>query len=218
MRNFSINLDVPMFRQTMIGSCGPACLLMVLKYLNPDMKINRLLEFRAWMFAQLFPFGMTDAFGLAGFATGKQFEAMVIKEKKGFDLHYQTDYFSWFISKIMMPFLRFNYERIRVKAVRIGVIEEYKRIDLEMIEDFVMKKKPPIIMVDQTGYISNSNYNEGVLHWVVVTGFTLDEIKLNDPDMGQLIIPKEDFRKAIDLKKNFKTDKRLLIIDNKMGS
>ncbi|MFC1755282.1 hypothetical protein ACFL96_18155, partial [Thermoproteota archaeon] len=47
MRNLSINLDVPMFRQIMNrGRCGPACLLMVLKYLNPDMEINRLLEFR----------------------------------------------------------------------------------------------------------------------------------------------------------------------------
>ncbi|MFC1755283.1 hypothetical protein ACFL96_18160 [Thermoproteota archaeon] len=73
-----------------------------------------------------------------------------------------------------------------------------------MIEDYVKKKKAPIVMVDQTGHISDSNYSEDILHWIVVTGFSLDEIKLNDPDMGQLIIPKVDFRKSIDLKKNFK--------------
>ncbi len=172
------------------------------------------MEFKAWMFAQLFPFGMTDAFGLAGFASRKQFEALVIKEKKGFDLYFETNYFLKFITKTMILFFRFNYERIRVKAMKMGVIEEYKNINLEMIEDFVKKKKPPIVMVDQTGYMSDPYYSEGLLHWVVVTGFSSDEIKINDPDMGTLIISKVDFIKAIDLKKNFRTDKRLVIIDN----
>lgn len=215
MRNLSTNLDVPIFNQIMLGSCGPACLLMVLKYHNPDLKINRLMEFKAWMFAQLFPFGMTDAFGLAGFAAEKQFEALVIKEKKGFDLYFESNYFLKFIYKLMILFFRFNYERIRVKSMRMGVIEEYKNIDLKMIEDYVTEKKPPIVMVDQTGYMNDTYYSEGILHWVVVTGFSSDKITINDPDMGKLTISKVDFIKAIDLKKNFRTDKRLVIIYNK---
>ncbi len=217
MRNLPINLDVPIFRQTMLGSCGPACLLMVLKYHNPNLKINRILEFRAWIFAQLFPFGMTDAFGLAGFAVGRQFDAMVIKEKKEFDIYFKIDYLSWIANKIMIPFFRLNYERIRKNTLRMGVIEKYKKIDLDTILDYVKKKKPPIVMVDQTKYNSESNYSEGILHWVVVTGFSSNKIKINDPDIGPLIIPKEDFKKSIDLK-NFRTDKRIVIINNRNNS
>jgi len=213
MDSLSIDLDVPYFKQAMIGSCGPACLLMVMKHHRPNLKFDRVSEFKVWMFAQLFPFGMTDAFGLAGFAAGRQFKASVIKEDIKFELFFNYGRFTWLFTNILVPSFRFNYERIKSKAIKKGVKYHYKEIDIETIKYYVKKKIPTIVMVDQTGYISDKDYPDGVLHWVVVTGFNSDKAKINDPDIGPLTIPKTDFIKSIDLMKIFKTDRRLVIIE-----
>jgi hypothetical protein len=211
--SLSIDLDVPYFKQAMIGSCGPACLLMVMKYHRPNLKLDRVSEFRVWIFAQLFPFGMTDVFGLAGFAAGRQFKASVIKEERKFELFFNHGRFAWIFTNILVPFFRFNYERIKSKAIKKGVKHHYKKIDFETIEYYVKKKIPPIVMVEQTEYISDKNYPDGILHWVVVTGFNSEKVKINDPDIGPLVIPKTDFIKSINLTKKFNTDKRLVIIE-----
>ncbi len=211
-------LCVPYFKQTVIGSCGPACLMMVLKYHRPELEVNRFLEFRAWMHSQLFPFGMTDAQGLAGFAVARRFKALVIKEKRGFDISFDIRYLGWFLTNFMLPFVRFNYERVRTGALSTGVKEFYEKIDIDTIEHFVQNKKPPIVMVDQTGYAPDDNYQNGVLHWVVVTGFSSEAVTMNDPDIGPMTVPKVDFVKALDLQRNFGTDRRIVIIDSNEGS
>ncbi|MFQ6134395.1 MAG: peptidase C39 family protein [Nitrososphaerales archaeon] len=212
-------LDVPYFKQTTIGSCGPACLMMVLKYHRPEVKVNRILEFRAWMHAQLFPLGMTDAFGLAEFAATRRFGALVIKEEKRFNVSFDYGYISWFFTIFMLPVLRFNYDRIRTNALSRGVTEFYEKVDIDTIERFVQDKKPPIVMVDQTGYAPDDDYQNGMLHWVVVTGFDSETVKINDPDLGPLAVPKVDFVKALDLlRRNFETDRRIVVIDSEEGS
>ncbi len=213
-----IELDVPYFKQTVIGSCGPASLMMVLKHHRPEIKISRTLEFRAWMYSQLFPLGMTDAFGLAGFAATRRLEALVIKEQRGFDISFNYGYIGWLFNVFMLPVLKFNYDRIRTNALNRGVKEFYEKVDINMIEHFVQNKKPPIVMVDQTGYAPDDNYQDGVLHWVVVTGFDSETVKMNDPDLGPMVVPKVDFEKALDLRRNFETDRRIVIIDSGEGS
>lgn len=211
-----VELDVPYFRQTALGSCGPACLMMVLKYHRPEMEVSKVLEFKAWLYAQLFPFGMTDAFGLAGFAAVKGFRALVVKEKKRFGMALGDGDLRRFFVNVTLPLFRFNYERIRYDALRRGVSEVYGDIDVGMIERFVYSGRPPIVMVDQTRYAPEGNYRYGMLHWVVVTGVDSENVKLNDPDLGRgVVVPRSVFERALDLKRNFRMDRRLVIVDVK---
>jgi hypothetical protein len=206
------NLDVPYFKQTVIGSCGPAALLMVLKYHRPETDMNRVLEFRAWRYASLFPFGMTDAPGLAGFAAKRGLKALVLKEEPGFELYFDYGSLRRLFTAAMLPILRFNYHRIRRDALRRGVEERYGKISINSVEEFVRVGKPPIVMVDQTGYAPDDNWQDGVLHWIVVTGFDAKNIRINDPDMGPLTVSKTSFEKALDLRRNFETDRRIVVV------
>ncbi len=210
-----VELDVPYFKQAVIGSCGPASLMMVLKYYQPDLNLSRFLELRAWSYASLFPFGMTDAHGLAGYAAKRGLNALVLKEEQRFDLRFEYGPLSWFFNGITVPLMRFNYNRIRKKALKHGVEERYVKIEVNSIEELVRAGRPPIVMVDQIGYAPDENWKDGVLHWVVVTGFDSNNIKINDPDIGPTTVPKADFEKSLDLRRNFHTDRRVVVISPK---
>jgi len=207
-----VELNVPYFKQAVIGSCGPASLMMVLKYHQPDSKLSRLLELSAWNYASLFPFGMTDAHGLAGYAAKRGLNALVLKEEQKFNLRFEYGPLSWFFNGITVPLMRFNYNRIRKKALKRGVEEHYVKIDVDTIEELVRTGRPPIVMVDQIGYAPDDNWKDGVLHWVVVTGFDSSSVKINDPDIGPTTVPKADFEKSLDLQKNFRTDRRVVVV------
>ncbi|MCL4437332.1 MAG: peptidase C39 family protein [Thaumarchaeota archaeon] len=207
-----VELNVPYFKQVVIGSCGPASLLMVLKYHQPDLKLSRLLEIRAWSYASLFPFGMTDAHGLAGYAVKRGLNAIVLKEEQRFNLSFEYGPLGWFFNGITIPLLRFNYNRIRKKALKLGVEERCIKIDIGTIEELIRMGRPPIVMVDQIGYAPDDNWKDGVLHWVVVTGFDSNSIKINDPDIGPTTVPKADFEKSLDLQRNFRTDRRVVVV------
>lgn len=187
--------------------------MMVLKYHKPELEVNRVLEFKAWIYAQLFPFGMTDAFGLAGFAAGKEFGALVVKEEKEMNLTVRDGAMKRLVNA-MLPIFRFNYDRIRADALRRGVKEIHSKISVETIERFVEDGRPPIVMVDQTGYAPSDDYRYGILHWVVVTGFNTESVKINDPDIGpSIVVSKPDFEKSLDLRRNFGTDRRIVVVN-----
>ncbi len=186
--------------------------MMVLKYHQPELKLSRLLELSVWNYASLFPFGMTDAHGLAGYAVKKGLNALVLKEEQRFNLHFEYGPLGWFFNGLTIPLLRLNYNRIRKKALKRGVEERYVKIDISTVEDLIRMGRPSIVMVDQIGYAPDDNWKDGVLHWVVVTGFDSNYIKINDPDIGHMTISKSDFEKSLDLQKNFRTDRRIVVV------
>jgi len=206
-------LEVPYFRQVALGSCGPASLLMVLKYHRPEMKLSRLLEFKAWVAAEIFPFGMTESFGLALFAVQNGFRTLVLKEESGFHMSSGDRYVGRRLFSLMLPIFKLNYRRLLSEALSRGLEVKYEEIDLEVIREFVEKKLPPIVMVDQTGYAYSREYPYGMLHWVVVTGFEDEMVLINDPDLGpNLRVSKDRFVQALDVRRNFQTDRRLVVI------
>lgn len=214
-------LDVPYFKQAMLGSCGPASLLMVLKYHRPELELNRLLEFRAWATANIFPFGMTESFGLALFAAKSGFTPLVLKEDLGFHMKFRDMYVNRRLFDVVLPILKLGYKRLLAESRSRGLEVVYGPIDLDVIERFVEKGLPPIVMVDQTGYAPDEDYRYGVLHWVVITGFEDDTVIINDPDLGpNLAVPRSKFTHALDLlRENFQTDRRLVVVksDNRQA-
>jgi ABC-type bacteriocin/lantibiotic exporter with double-glycine peptidase domain len=210
-----VELSVPYYKQAVIGSCGPAALMMVLKYYQPDLKLSRFTELSAWNYASLFPFSMTDAHGLAGYAVKRGLNALVLKEEQKFDLRFEYGPLGWFFNGLTIPLLRFNYNRIRKKVLKLGVEERYVKIDISTVEELIRMGRPPIVMVDQIGYAPDDNWKDGVLHWVVVTGFDSSTVKLNDPDIGPITVSKPDFEKSLDLQSNFRTDRRIVVVTPK---
>ena len=58
-------IDIPYYAQSSEFTCGPACVLMVLKFLDPAVKLNRSLEFEVWRQCNMIGPKGADPFGLS---------------------------------------------------------------------------------------------------------------------------------------------------------
>ncbi len=204
--------DVPYYRQAAIGSCGPACLMMLFKFHRPEMTVGRSLEIRVWMGASLWPFGMTEAFGLANFAVKQGFAATVVKEDMELRMSFPEKYVHPAASRTLLYLARARYWRLRRGALGRGVHSVAGQVLLYRIEEALSKGIPPIVMVDQGSYAPDRYFSEGVLHWVVVTGCRQGEVFLNDPELGKGVrLSREQFEKAMDLS-SFGKDREMLLV------
>lgn len=204
--------NFPYYKQTVIGSCGPACLMMLLKHQKPDRKFGKFHEFRAWFDAWLVPFGMTESYGLAKHALKYGLKPIVIKESQEFSISLPKSWKLASLLKPMLPYMKLTYKRIRKAALKNGVQEKNSTITLSLIRELIDSNNYPILMVDQSKYAWDESFPDGVLHWIVVTSHDSNGFIINDPDIGpDMKITNEELEKAIDLS-NFGTDRRLLIL------
>ncbi len=182
-------LDVPYFEQSRAGTCGPAALMMVMKFWDNSIMLTRELENQLWMKSNPFIFfGGTLQFGLARTAVKMGFQSKI----------FQKDSFSNYKSNL--PFL---YDLIE-KTMSYGARHEkvpiiYGKDIIDIISDSLNNKIPPIVFLNLLPIL-----DENVLHWLVVTGMHEQYVYVNDPYVprGSKIkknypIKLEIFKKAI---------------------
>lgn len=161
-----IVFDVPYFQQTRTATCGPACLMMVMKYWDASFEFSRRAEFDLWMKSfSLFLFGGTYQFGLAKVAVDAGFTSEI----------YQKSAFSQNYSRIPRFFDFIEY------LVSYG--SRHRRIPLtcgsdsmSVIHESLHRGIPPIVFVKLAPLVG-----ENVFHWVVVTGIDSQVVYVNDP-------------------------------------
>ena len=61
----SISLNIPFYRQHYDFTCGPASLMMAMKYLDNDMRLGKELEIDLWREGNLVAICGTSRYGLA---------------------------------------------------------------------------------------------------------------------------------------------------------
>jgi len=193
-----------------IGSCGPACAIMSLKHFKPNMRITKKLELELWSKSWLIPFGATDEYGLGYALKMNSIEIEIITEDIGFQLKPKSPIMKVF-SKVFGRIIEKTHENNRNKALKIGVKERIANIDLNLIRSLLNEGIYPIVMVDQSRYIPDEKYKQGVLHWIIVTEYD-KLVRINDPDVGQIEITPIELEKGIELKFNFGIGKRIIAV------
>jgi len=169
MKNLSINhlkLDVPYFQQTRFSTCGPAALMMVMKYWDKSFKLSKAVEFKFWIKSNPFIFfGGTLQYGLAKTALKMGFKAEIYQKAR---ISESESTYNGFLS-----FWEFLYS-LGINRSKIPI--HYGRDVLEAIYEALKKRIPPIVFLNLKPIIG-----ENVLHWVVVTGKSEQNIYVNDP-------------------------------------
>ncbi|HIH29217.1 MAG TPA: hypothetical protein HA260_05380 [Thermoplasmata archaeon] len=184
-------LDVPYFQQTRTATCGPACLMMVMKYWDPSLKFSRKMEFYLWKKSySLFMFGGTFQYGLAVAATTLGYTTEI----------YQKTRFSDGYPKY--PELATLIERmVSHKALRLHISIQYGYENIRVVDDALRQKIPPIVFINLLPLL-----DENVFHWVVVTGLDEHMVYINDPYIPREFsgtqkknhpVPRDDFSKAL---------------------
>lgn len=159
-------LDVPYYQQTHTATCGPACLMMVMKYWDPAVEFSRKFELQLWKKSySLFLFGGTFQFGLADAATMNGFKSE-IHQKQRFSEGYPT----------CPQVARLIEHMISSKTRLLNVPVMYGQENIAVIHNALKRSIPPIVFINLQPILG-----ENVFHWIVVTGVDEQNVYVNDP-------------------------------------
>jgi predicted double-glycine peptidase len=190
----AIRLAIPYYAQTLEFTCGPACLMMAMKYHEADLVLNRALELRLWKEATLIfmtsGLGGCGPYGLAVAAQRRGYQTRVIVSNR------QTPFLSSVRSSEKRDVIRLVDAQLREEAQALGVIHDRRRFTFEDIVQAIRQDIMPIVLIS-----TYRLHRVKAPHWVVVTGFDSRHVYFHDPYEGfytgqarHVRIPIADFR------------------------
>jgi hypothetical protein len=193
-----MKFNVPYYAQTSEFTCGPACVLMVLKHFDPKFKMNRAFEFEIWRQCNMIGIRGADPFGLAVPLIDAGLEVYLVTERaKMIDERAWSRRLlrSFSRDEIELSFLGMRENRKRALARNLQV--QYKRPTVAEIQRRALEGHVPITLVHM-GVVHSLN----IPHWVVVTYADDEKVVFNDPypPKGRrgLVLSHERFQKILD--------------------
>jgi hypothetical protein len=172
-RGASIHLDIPFYRQHYDFTCGPASLMMAVKYLDNDLRLGKDLEIDLWREGNLVAVLGTSRYGLAYSAAVRGFSARVISNTG------EIDFVDKFIPPLHAPdmhMLKDHFYERRTRCRKLGVRERQETITGKIISKSLFSNHVPLI-------VTNSSFfsKENLPHWVAVTGMDEKYTYFNNP-------------------------------------
>jgi predicted double-glycine peptidase len=172
----SVHQDIPFYRQHFHFTCGPASLIMAMKYLDNGLHLGKGLEIDIWREANLVAVPGTSRYGLAYSAAVRGFSATVTSNTGGID----------FVDRLVPPLddsdmqtLKDFFHERKTRCRKLGVRERLETITGEIIAKSLLQNHVPLI-------VTNSLFSsqEDLPHWVTVTGIDDKFMYFNNPSDG----------------------------------
>ncbi|MCP5305520.1 MAG: GNAT family N-acetyltransferase/peptidase C39 family protein [Chromatiaceae bacterium] len=162
------------YEQTLDFTCGPACLIMAMKSLDPQVEANRSLELKLWRDATTIfmtsGLGGCGPYGLALAADRRGFNAEVWVNDPGVQM---IDSVRNAEKKEVMALVQADMEQ---EIHERGIPVHLDVLDLTALEAAFDAGAVPLVLIS-----SWQIYNEKSPHWVVVSGFDEHFVYVNDP-------------------------------------
>jgi hypothetical protein len=208
-----VALNVPYFKQTMLGSCGPACVVMVRSWIDGTPVVRARSDIIPWFHSWVFPFGMTESSGLAKLLHDFGARVSVLKERPKFRFRPATGTTFDIVGRAF-GYLAIPGARIREwQARRRGIRASIQPLSVDRLQHPDALGRPAIVMVNQGSYAPDPEFPSGVLHWVVVTDVGDGAIQFHDPDLGpNQRLSQADFDRAMDVTP-FGIDRQLILVE-----
>ncbi len=170
----SLHLRVPFHKQTSQFTCGPASLLMAMKFFQPALRLTKGLELDIWRESNLVESYGTSKEGLAVAAARRGFSAftMGISRKHSF-----IDEISHEIPSLDRGVLELLYGDIRSKFHAMGLSNVNRPIKLQTLKALLTKSHIPLFLTSTSLF----GGKEDLPHWVVLTGYSGDATYVNNP-------------------------------------
>jgi hypothetical protein len=169
----SIHLKIPFYRQHYDFTCGPASLMMAMKYLGGDLRLGTDLEIDCWREGNLVAVMGTGRYGLAYSAAVRGFSARASSNTGGLDF---VDTFHPPLSGPDLALLRDQFYERRTRCRRLGVRERTGTITAEILRTSLFSNHVPLIVTNSLFFT-----REDLPHWVVVTGIDDRFLYINNP-------------------------------------
>lgn len=171
----SIRLAVPFYRQTSEFTCGPACLMMAMKFFQPNLRLSRGLEFDIWRESNLVESYGTSKEGLALAAARRGFEVYTMGKSLR---HSFVDVIRDKIPSVDNKVLELLYNDTRRKFRVMGLKHITRNIQLSAMKNILKESHVPILFTSTALFREKE---DPLPHWVVITGYGEKHWYLNNP-------------------------------------
>jgi ribosomal-protein-alanine acetyltransferase len=172
-----LRFNIPYHAQTLDFTCGPACVMMTLKYFFPQFELTRALEMTLWKEATMIfmasGFGGTDGYGLALSAVNRGLSCRLIMSMD------TTPMLRSVRIQKKREVMKVVHNDLKKRARRAGATSATYEYGIDEIISALHWGMVPIAMI--------STYRltgDRVPHWVIVTGFDRDHVYIHDPDVA----------------------------------
>ena len=167
-------VTVPYYEQTLDFTCGPASLMMAMKALRPELKLDRALELRLWREA-------TTIFMTSGHGGCGPFGLALSAWRRGFAVEvFVNEGADFFVDSVRSPakkeVIRLVQEDFLDELHALHVPLHFSPIALPQLRERFEAGGIPVVLIS-----SWRIYGEKFPHWVVVTGFDERFVYVHDP-------------------------------------
>ena len=193
-----MRLKIPYYAQTSEFSCGPACLLMIFKFFNSNLKLNRTLEFEVWRQCNMIGVKGADPFGMSVPLLDAGYEVRLLTQRRSM---IDSDLWRSRIQEIRLTpededLAVFGIAENKKRALGRGLTVVYSRLTVERVAKSFYEGFIPMALVHM-GVVHQLD----IPHWVVVTDVGDDHVAFNDPyppKGGKNIrVSREEFRQML---------------------
>ena len=194
-----MTFKVPYYPQSLEFTCGPACLMMAMKALDPEQELSLKEELRLWR--ESTTIFMTSGIGGCG-PQGMALSAV----RRGFRAEiYLNSPVTLLIdsvrSVLKKQIMALVEEDMTEQCHDLGIPIHHRPVSLEMLKDFLDRDAVPLVLIS-----SWAIYQEIFPHWIVVVGMDDRFVYAHDPfidhkkgetlaDSLAMPIAREDFQR-----------------------
>lgn len=189
--------EIPNYAQTEEFTSSAASAMMVLKYLNKNLKMKKELEFEIWQEAVNGSVWHGSRYGLAYALAKRGARTQIVSNAK--DEGYEKKLAVY--EGINLDTLSSSFKEIKEKAQALKVKETVGTTTINTIKKQINSGKIPIVLVNAN--VLNP-YLEPSPHWVVIKGYDKDTFYINDPYSDSTItMEPQVFKGALGFEKEY---------------
>jgi Peptidase_C39 like family len=167
-------LAVPFYAQASQFTCGPACVMMAMKFFKPKLKLQRELEFEIWREANLVESYGTSREGLALAAARRGFDVYTMGKSRP---HSFVDAIAERVPGIDYKMLELLYNDTKTKFKSMRLRNLSSEVELPKMKTVLHNSHVPLLLTSTSLF----GEKEGLPHWIVVTGYENDVWYVNNP-------------------------------------
>lgn len=189
--------EIPNYAQTEEFTSSAASAMMVLKYLNKNLKMKKDLEFQIWQEAVNGSVWHGSRYGIAYALAKRGAKPQIISNAKDEGYEKKLAVFEG----INLDTLSASFNEIKDKAKKFKIKELFGATTINLIKKQINSGRIPIVLVNAN--VLNP-YLEPSPHWVVIKGYDKDTFYINDPYSDSTItMEPQVFKGALGFEKEF---------------